>query len=293
MKKAESSSSSSSGSVSSGGAEEEPQDKRDAKRRKGEIMKEKDGKEDDAEGALPVDLPPPEEGIQRFEYSVDESGPLGLRFSAGFPPLILEVKPDSMSAKKGVPATFEVHAINGLALVPQNRESVMQSLKARPLTLDVRPQGWKPQEKIRELEKKREREEAEKKAIMEVESQRREQVAKEQREQDEKDAVERAERQAREKRQQDEAERTAREARAQQKARDEDFTRAIEADPEPLRKAASNLMEAQYGTDVQVEGRRGLPLRLLTRRREVAWLWAGKVMELIGGGVPDAVDSWS
>ena len=64
-------------------------------------------------------------------------------------------------------------------------------------------------------------------------------------------------------------------------------------------------MEADYGTEIKVEGRqslgkgrarsmggglsarpvlapgRGLPLRLLTRRKEVAWIWAGEA-----GGEP-------
>lgn len=46
-------------------------------------------------------------------------------------------------------------------------------------------------------------------------------------------------------------------------------------------------MEADYGTEISLSDRRGLPLRLLTRRKEVAWIWNGEVQELIGGGAPD------
>ena len=38
---------------------------------------------------------------------------------------------------------------------------------------------------------------------------------------------------------------------------------------------------------IRGHGDRRVPLRLFTRRKEVAWLWAGEQMELIGGGVPD------
>ena len=47
----------------------------------------------------------------------------------------------------------QVHAINGLALLPQNQQRVMQFLKGRPLVLDVRPLGWKPLEQLVDLEK--------------------------------------------------------------------------------------------------------------------------------------------
>lgn len=240
-----------------------------------------------------VELPPPEEGIQRFEYSTDEVGPLGLKFSGGFPPLILDVKAGSPAEKKGIPVNFEVHAINGLALVPQNKVGVMECLKTRPVILDVRPQGWKPKEMVRERERIRERKEAEEKALIEKESQRREQVAREQKEEEERQAAERAERKEREVRQQEDALRRAREVRAQQKAKLDEWEHALAMDPLPLRSAASGLMAADYGTDVRIEGRRGLPLRLMTRQKEVAWIWAGEAMELIGGGAPDAADTWS
>jgi len=239
------------------------------------------------------DLPPPEEGILRFEFTTEESGPLGLRFSAGYPPLILEVHAETFAGRKGVPSNHEVHAINGLALVPMNRDVVMNSLKARPVTLDVRPQGWKPREKIMQIERKRQLEEAEKQVRIQEEEKRRVQVAQEAAEQAQREAHERAERQEERRRAREEREREAREARQQQKFREEEFERILAGDPEPLRAAAQGLMEADYGTDVKVEGRRGLPLRLLTRRKEVAWLWAGEVQELIGGGVFDPGDSWS
>jgi len=241
-----------------------------------------------------LEIPPPEEGIRRFEFTAEETGPLGLRFSGGFPPLILAVNAESFAGRKGVPSNFEVHAINGLALVPQNRDVVMNSLKARPVTLDVRPQGWKPKEKVKELERKRQLEEAERNARIQAEEQRREQVAREAAEQAEREAAERAERQELERREREEQAAKAREARMQQRAREEEFERVLASDPQPLRRAAAELMEAEYGSSVRLEdGSRGVPLRLFTRRKEVAWLWAGEVQELIGGGVVDAADTWS
>merc|ERR1712232_1120121 len=179
-KKKDSSSSSSSSSSDSGGGEKK------AKKRKADP-------EGEAEmiAIVPpkhsLELVPPEEGILRFEFTADETGPLGVRFGSGFPPLILSVNPDSFAGKEGVPAAHEVHAINGLALIPQNKEVVMPCLKARPVTLDVRPQGWKPAEKVRELAKKKAAEDAEKAARIEVENQRREQVAHEKKKRKKKD----------------------------------------------------------------------------------------------------------
>uniref|UniRef100_A0A7S4WCU6 PDZ domain-containing protein n=1 Tax=Alexandrium monilatum TaxID=311494 RepID=A0A7S4WCU6_9DINO len=243
---------------------------------------------------LTADLPPPEEGIRRFHFAADEAGPLGLRFSGGFPPLILAVNAESFAGRKGVPENYEVHAINGLALVPQNRDVVMSSLKARPVTLDVRPQGWKPKEKVKELERRRQMEEAEMNAKIQAEEQRREQVAREAAEQAEREAIERAARQELKRKEREEQAAKAREARMQQKALAEEFERQLAADPEPLRRAAAELMEAEYGSSVRVtDGRRGIPLRLFTRRKEVAWLWAGEAQELIGGGAFDPGDTWS
>jgi len=260
---------------------------KDSKRRRG------DG--DDASGVLLVDggpdttmeMAPPEDGILRFQFSVAEEGSLGVRFSAGFPPLILTVHPGSFAAKKGVPVNHEVHAINGLELVPDHRDKVMSGLKSRPVTLDVRPQGWKPKAKVKELEKKRAMEEAERKAREDAELHRREQVALEKKEQEQREMVALAERRELAKMRQEAMAKQARGLRAQQKAKEEQFRCALEGDAPEFRKAASDLMDAEYGTDVQIEGRRGVPLRLFTRRKEVSWLWAGELQELIGGGVPD------
>ena len=131
------------------------------------------------EAEAPVNLeslPPVEEGILRFQFTTSEVGPLGLRFSGGSPPMILSVAADSFAKKKGIPANHEVHAINGLALLPQNQQRVMQFLKSRPLVLDVRPLGWKPPEKLKELKRKQAQEEAERQAKMAVEKKRREQA---------------------------------------------------------------------------------------------------------------------
>merc|ERR1740129_1370582 len=190
----------------------------------------------------------------------------------------------------GIPPMHEVHKINGLALVHQNRDVVMSSLKARPVTLDVRPQGWKPADKVKELQLKKEREEAERLTRIEEETHRRELVAIEQREAAEKEAADKAVKEEADRREQEE--RRALEAREKQRAKEQEFTRALEAEPPELRAAADALMEAQYGSGVSVKGRRGLPLRLLTRRKDVAWLWAGEVMELIGGGLNEPDDSW-
>merc|ERR1712046_350030 len=102
---------------------------------------------------------------------------------------ILSVTPDSFAAKKGIPSNFEVHAVNGLAMLQANVAHVMGGLKRRPVTLDVRPQGWKPADKVKEIERKRAMEEAEKKARVQAENQRRDKVALEQKEQAEKEAA--------------------------------------------------------------------------------------------------------
>merc|ERR1711920_237804 len=102
----------------------------------------------------------------------------------------------------------------------------------------------------------------------------------------EKAAGEKAERQAQEKAERAEKVRKARESMAEKKAVEDEFEKSLALDPEPLRRAANELMEANYGTCVKPEeiGRRGLPLHLMTRRKEVAWIWAGALQELIGGG---------
>lgn len=293
-KKAKKVDSTSSSSGSSGSTSIDEKIGKDAKRRR-----HKDDKEVEAlvvGNGMPVsakDLPPPEEGILRFEFTVDEIGPLGLRFSAGYPPLILEVHADTFAGRKGVPSNFEVHAINGMALVPMNRDVVMNSLKARPVTLDVRPQGWKPREKLMAIERKRQLEEAERQVRIQEEEKRRVQVAQDAAKQAEREAQERAERQEAKRRVREEQAREAREARQLQKLKEEEFEQILARDPEAFRAAAQGIMEADYGTDIRVEGRRGLPLRLLTRRKEVAWLWAGEVQELIGGGIFDPGDTWS
>jgi len=281
-------------SSSSGSSGSTSIDEKNAKRKR-----HKDDKELEALVAgngMPVsakDLPPPEEGILRFEFREDETGPLGLRFSAGYPPLILEVHADTFAGRKGVPSNFEVHAINGLALVPINRDTVMNGLRMRPVTLDVRPQGWKPREKLMAIERKRQLEEAERQVRIQEEEKRRVQVAQDAAKQAELEAQERAERQEQKRRAREEQAREAREARLLQKMKEEEFERILARDPEAFRAAAQGIMEADYGTDIKIEGRRGLPLRLLTRRKEVAWLWAGEVQELIGGGVFDPGDTWS
>ena len=232
-------------------------------------------------------LPPVEEGILRFQFSTEEQGPLGLRFSGGSPPMILSVAADSFAKKKGIPQNHEVHAINGLALLPQNQQRVMQFLKGRPLVLDVRPLGWKPPEKLKELKRKQAQEEAERQAKMAVEKKRREQVAKEAAEEAQRQAAERAIREEKERIEREEMMQRAREAHKEQREKEEEFRKALESDAPELRKAAHEIMEADYGSEIKVEGRRGLPLRLLTRRKEVAWIWAGEAQELIGGGAPD------
>jgi len=244
-----------------------------------------------AELEAPVNLdslPPIEEGILRFQFTTEEQGPLGLRFSGGSPPMILSVAPDSFAKKKGIPENHEVHAINGLALLPQNQQRVMQFLKGRPLVLDVRPLGWKPPEKVKELKRKQEQEEAERKAKMAVEKKRREQVAKEAAEEAQRQAAEKAAREEKERQEREEMLARAREVHKEQREKEEEFRKALNSEAPELRKAAEDIMEAEYGSEIPpIEGHKGLPLRLLTRRKEVAWIWAGEVQELIGGGAPD------
>merc|ERR1712228_989798 len=98
-------------------------------------------------------------------------------------------------------------------------------------------------------------------------------------------AIEKAEREEREKAEKEVRQKKARELLEKQRAKEQEFERALSSDPKELRKLASDVMEGDYGNNL-LQGKR-LPLRLFTRRKEVAWLWAGEVMELIGGGVPD------
>ncbi|CAE7719822.1 LZTR1 [Symbiodinium sp. CCMP2592] len=112
-------------------------------------------------------------------------------------------------------------------------------------------------------------------------------VAKEAAEEAQRHAEEKAIREEKERIEREEMLARAREAHKEQREKEEEFRKALNSDPAELRKAAEDIMEADYGTEIKVEGRRGLPLRLLTRRKEVAWIWAGEAQELIGGGAPD------
>jgi len=242
-----------------------------------------------------AELAPPEDGIQRFEYLADETGPLGVRFSGGFPPLILAVLPDSHAARKSIPVNFEVHAVNGNPLVPQNLEVVMAGLKARPVILDVRPTGWKPTEIAKEIALKKRKDENELRAIMEIEEKRRDQVTEDKAEQNRQDAELQKERQAQEKIANDKLLKRAREQAAEKRGKEEEWEKVLNQDSPALRKAAADIMAAPYGGPaIKIEGMEGakLPLRLLTRRKEVAWFWAGEIQELIGGGSIDPKDSW-
>jgi len=236
-------------------------------------------------------LPPPEEGILRFEFTADEDGPLGVRFSGGFPPMILTVNPDTHASRKGIPINHSVHAVNGLPMVEQNTAHVMHGLKSRPVTLDVRPQGWKPPAVMQELARRKALADAQKSVRVDVEMQRREQVAQEKKEAEKRDAAERIEQTERKRQEQEAALQRARQKRERQKAAEEDWEKRLAEDGEDLRHAANELMAADYGTTVKADGRRGLPLRLLTRQEDVAWVWCGEVQELIGGGVQDS--DWS
>eukprot|EP00928_Gymnodinium_smaydae_P088102 TRINITY_DN72246_c0_g1_i1.p1 TRINITY_DN72246_c0_g1~~TRINITY_DN72246_c0_g1_i1.p1 ORF type:complete len:322 (-),score=102.37 TRINITY_DN72246_c0_g1_i1:46-1011(-) len=243
-----------------------------------------------APAASGIELPEPQEGILRFVWEPDEVGPLGLRFSGGCPPMILSVNPGSPAATKGVPVNCEVHAINGLELVGRNRDRVMEGLKSRPVYLDVRPQGWKPPDIAREIKKKKDEMEAERAKMVALEEQRRDKVARDQQEEADRLAKEKKQQQEREKLEREALEKRAREAKNKAQAKEKEFERALARDPAELRKLATAVMEAPYGSDL-LQNRR-LPLRLFTRRKEVAWLWAGEAQELIGGGAPD-MSSWS
>lgn len=180
--------------------------------------------------------------------------------------MILSVTPDSFASTKGVPASFEVHAINGLELVQRNRDRVMNGLKLRPLVLDVRPSGWKPKAITKELEKKKFEEQVEREKLIAIEEQRRGMVLEGQKEEAERKAKEEAERKEREELERKALQKRAREVQARVQAREKDFDKELAADSADLRKLASELMEAEYGKNIL--GDRRLPLRLLTRRKE-------------------------
>eukprot|EP00747_Dinoflagellata_sp_TGD_P032981 gnl/TRDRNA2_/TRDRNA2_136328_c3_seq2.p1 gnl/TRDRNA2_/TRDRNA2_136328_c3~~gnl/TRDRNA2_/TRDRNA2_136328_c3_seq2.p1 ORF type:complete len:333 (+),score=119.53 gnl/TRDRNA2_/TRDRNA2_136328_c3_seq2:149-1000(+) len=241
-----------------------------------------------APGAPAPELPPVQEGILRFTF-VEGDTPLGVSFSGGFPPMILSVKPDSAAARKGVPVNHEVHMINGIAMVQANHGEVMAGLKSRPVVIDVRPVGWKPKEKLLREERAREIQKAQEQAVMQAEAARRNKVAEEKEEKERKEAAERAEKEAAEKADKEEKQRQAREHLAKQKALEKEWDAMYEAEREDFRRVAKELLDAAYGQQVKMpEGCKGIPLRLLTRRKEVAWVWAGTKQELIGGGTPES-----
>eukprot|EP00929_Paragymnodinium_shiwhaense_P019611 TRINITY_DN13315_c0_g1_i1.p1 TRINITY_DN13315_c0_g1~~TRINITY_DN13315_c0_g1_i1.p1 ORF type:complete len:325 (+),score=153.50 TRINITY_DN13315_c0_g1_i1:131-1105(+) len=249
------------------------------------------GVEDIAPPKHSLSLPAPEDGIKRFEFTAEEAGPLGVRFSGGFPPMIISVTADSFAAKKGVAMNHEVHAINGLELVQRNVEKVMSCLKQRPVTLDLRPLGWKPKAIRQEQDRLKAMQEAERQKMVALESQRRDKVAADAKEEAERLAKEAAERKEREDKERAELLKKAKEARAKERAKEEEFEKQLAKDPAEQRKLANDVMSGDYGNDV-LKGKM-LPLRLFTRRKEVAWIWGNEEMELIGGGVQDPGDSFS
>merc|ERR1712232_1412889 len=113
---------------------------------------------------------------------------------------------------------------------------------------------------------------------------------------DQKEEAERAAKEAAEKKERDDKERAemlkrAKEARAKERAKEQEFENELAKDPADQRKLCNDVMSAEYGNDV-LKGKL-LPLRLFTRRKEVAWIWGTEEMELIGGGIQDPGDSFS
>eukprot|EP00929_Paragymnodinium_shiwhaense_P019612 TRINITY_DN13315_c0_g1_i2.p1 TRINITY_DN13315_c0_g1~~TRINITY_DN13315_c0_g1_i2.p1 ORF type:complete len:290 (+),score=146.12 TRINITY_DN13315_c0_g1_i2:131-1000(+) len=214
------------------------------------------GVEDIAPPKHSLSLPAPEDGIKRFEFTAEE-----------------------------------VHAINGLELVQRNVEKVMSCLKQRPVTLDLRPLGWKPKAIRQEQDRLKAMQEAERQKMVALESQRRDKVAADAKEEAERLAKEAAERKEREDKERAELLKKAKEARAKERAKEEEFEKQLAKDPAEQRKLANDVMSGDYGNDV-LKGKM-LPLRLFTRRKEVAWIWGNEEMELIGGGVQDPGDSFS
>lgn len=242
----------------------------------------------------PTELLPVEVGILRFEYSADEVGPLGVKLSGGNPPMVLSVNPGTFAEKKNIPVNHEVHAINGFALTKENTEKVMQCLKARPVVLDLRPVGWKPQALVKDIEERRMREEVVAQGRRQFEESRRQHVEKEKVEREEREAAERAEQEEQDKVEREAMQVLAREARRLRKAEEDEWNEQINVEPEPWRRAAKQIMDAAYGTAIQeIQGRKGLPLRLVTRRKDVSWIWAGVLQPLIGGSVPEAFSEWT
>merc|ERR1711879_44880 len=117
---------------------------------------------------------------------------------------------------------------------------------------------------------------ADRQAKMAVEKKRREQVVKEQTEEAQKIVEQRASKEEKEKIEQEEMLVRAKGLHKEQQEKEEEFCKALKNELPELRKAAEDLMEADYGTSVAaLDGKRkGLPLRLLTRRKEIAWIWA-------------------
>mmetsp|Transcript_117021 Transcript_117021/g.331170 ORF Transcript_117021/g.331170 Transcript_117021/m.331170 type:complete len:204 (-) Transcript_117021:103-714(-) len=66
-----------------------------------------------------------------------------------------------------------------------------------------------------------------------------------------------------------------------QKAADEEWERRLAEVPLASRCAAEALIKGDMGKPVKAP----LPLRAMTRQKQVAWLWNGHAQELIGGGI--------
>lgn len=80
---------------------------------------------------------PPKKGVVRYTFK--DQGQLGLRMSRDVPPWILEVRDGSLAAKKAprVPVAGVVLAVNGYDLSQKGCEEAMESLKKRPVVLDI------------------------------------------------------------------------------------------------------------------------------------------------------------
>merc|ERR1740130_524150 len=113
--------------------------------------------------------------------------------------------------------------------------------------------------------------EVERQKMVALEEQRRGKVARDQQEEQEQKAKENAVKQEKTKIEKEALAKRARENRAKQQAKEQEFEKALASDAPELRKLANDVMTSDYGSDVLGKKVR-VPLRLFTRRKEVAWL---------------------
>jgi len=285
-------------SDSSSSAGKKKTKRKDKKKVKKPEKKDKKDKKDKKEKRRPVELeiPAPPPGILRVTYSQDESGPLGLKFSAGCPPIVLAVHKDSPAEAKGVPLNCTVGWVNGVELLKRNTEVVMGMMRKRPVVIDFKPTGWRPESEIKAEEKeKKERERAAKQAEADMARERQALDAKHKEEEARMQAQiaenERLDAEIQQRR----GERYEAFLAAQKQAIDEYSARLRDDNPDLLRKGY-NLLNGKVGCSV--EGGKPIPLKFVVIHKDCAWEYAEKgrlvIPDLIGvsSKARDPTDVW-